>query len=119
MEDPGHRVWLCLSEACAQKRRNTVDHRVQDVGRVGITKQDSLLQGLLRKEVAQKALNHSMFTSHQARVLNKLVTSPGPPEPKAPHKRTFLALQLPALLFSSVCIFPTEVPEVREVPGPP
>lgn len=50
MEDPGHRVWLCLWEACAQKRENTVDHRGQDVGRVGITKQDSLLQESLRKD---------------------------------------------------------------------
>lgn len=50
MEDPGHRVWLCLWEACAQKRGNTVDHRGQDVRRVGITKQDSLLQESLRKD---------------------------------------------------------------------
>lgn len=120
MEDPGHRVWLCLSEARAQKRGNAVDHS-EDVGRAGITKQDSFLQESLRTdtEVAQSALNRSMFTSHQAGILNKLVVHPGPPEPMTPHKRTFLALQLPALPVPLVCIFPTEVPLVCEVPGPP
>lgn len=50
MEGPGDRVWLCLWEAYAQKRGNTVDHRGQDVGRVGVTKQDSLLPESLRKD---------------------------------------------------------------------
>lgn len=66
MEDSGHRVWLCLSEARAQKRGNAVDHRGEDVERAGITRQDSFLQESLRTdtEVAQSALNCSMFTSH-------------------------------------------------------
>ncbi|EDL05938.1 mCG140680, partial [Mus musculus] len=55
-------------------------------------------------EVAQ---NCSMFTSHQAGILNELVAHPGPPEPMAPHRRTFLDLQL---LSFPMCIFPTEVP---------
>lgn len=85
------------------------------------SKQDSFLQESLRTdtEVAQSALNRSMFTSHQAGILNKLVVHPGPPEAMTPHKRTFLALQLPALPVPLVCIFPTEVPLVCEVPGPP
>lgn len=35
MEDSGYRVWLCFSEARAQKRENAVDHS-EDVGRAGI-----------------------------------------------------------------------------------